>query len=444
MTCLPRGGRSRSRARPGWREVVERAVGPRLLTGGLRLPAIGARFLAAAPRLLAPGLHWLPGSPHVLGHGPRLLAAGPALLALGLVTLSSAPAARSAEILRVGVLDGSPPCSELRGPGRWQGTAVDLWQFVAAREQLPYTLKPFPSAKALLEASRQDQVDLGVGCLTITPERVGTYRFSLPFQESGVALLMGSNRLATMRAVLGGLLDARLLGLLAGYLLAIGVLSAVVWRTEGGYPPGSALGAGSATESGAGPAGRWPPRDWWRRYGLVFQVLATGPGTNTIVATTRGQGLVVLSYLLRIVFGSLIVSTITLDVLREAPVSDALPDSLDDLAGRRVAARPGSVSEKLLRTPPLQGKVTVVPLPKLSEAPALLLNRQVDAVLADEQQLRYVRTQVPLRQRNRLQLVLDGQRPESQAFVYSPQLPEAITERIDRAISEAKRNGQVP
>ena len=372
--------------------------------------------------------------------GPRALAVGPALLALGLATLAPPPAVRSAEILRVGVLDGSPPCSELRGPGRWQGRAVDLWHFVAARERLAYTLEPFPNAKALLEASRRGAVDLGVGCLTITPERVGTYRFSLPFQESGVALLMGTNRLATLRAVLEGLLDARLLGLLAGYLLAIGASSAVVWRTEGGYPPGSAMEAGSAT----GPAGPWPKRDWWRRYSLVFQVLATGPGTNTIVATTRGQGLVVLSYLLRIVFGSLIVSTITLDVLRQAPMSDALPDSLDDLAGRRVAARPGSVSEKLLRSPPLQGRVTVVPLPKLSDAPALLLNQRVDAVLADEQQLRYVREQVPLRQRSRLQLVLDGQRPESQAFVYSPQLPKATSEGIDRAISEAKRNGQVP
>ena len=194
----------------------------------------------------------------------------------------------------------------------------------------------------------------------------------------------------------------------------------------------------------AGPAGRWPTRNWWRRYALVFQVLATGPGTNTIVATTRGQGLVVLSYLLRIVFGSLIVSTLTLDVLRQAPISDALPDSLDDLAGRRVAARPGSVSEKLLRSPPLQGRVTVVPLPKLSEAPALLLNQAVDAVLADEQQLRYVREQTPARQRSRLQLVLEGQRPESQAFVYSPQLPQATAAGIDRAISEAKRNGQLP
>lgn len=391
------------------------AAGPGWLAGKSRLQDAGSRFLAL---------------------GPRFLAIGSTFLALGLVPLAPPQAARSETILRVGVLDGSPPCSELRGPGRWEGKAVRLWQFVAARERLAYTLEPYPNAKALLEASRRGAVDLGVGCLTITPERVGTYRFSLPFQESGVALLMGTNRLATLRAVLGGVLDARLLGLLAGYLLAIGVLSLVVWRTEGGFPPGSAMQAGRAA--------LWPTRDGWRQRALVFQVLATGPGTNTIVATTRGQGLVVLSYLMRIVFGSLIVSTITLDVLRQAPLSDALPETLDDLAGRRVAARPGSVSEKLLRSPPLQGRVTVVPLPQLSDAPALLLNRQVDAVLADEQQLRYVREQLSVRQRSRLQLVLDGQRPESQAFVYSPQLPKATSEGIDRAISEAKRNGQVP
>jgi RNA polymerase primary sigma factor len=72
----------------------------------------------------------------------------------------------------------------------------------------------------------------------------------------------------------------------------------------------------------------------------------------------------------------------------------------------------------------------------------------VDEVLKRKQKwssgLRDVREQLSVRQRSRLQLVLDGQRPESQAFVYSPQLPKATSEGIDRAISEAKRNGQVP
>ncbi len=359
------------------------------------------------------------------------------LIGISLVLALIAPlAAEGAPVLRVGVLDGSPPCSELVGQGRWQGTAVELWRHVASRERLPFLLEAYPNARALLEATRTGQVDVGVGCLTITPERVGTYRFSLPFQESGVALLMQTNRLATVQALLRGMLDPKLLGLLAGYLLAIGLVSVAVWRTEQGHPPGW------TAEAGTGPGGT--NREWWRRYALVFQVLATGPGTNTLVTTTRGHGLVVLSYLIRIVFGSLIVSAITLDVLREAPVSEELPQSLGELAGRRVAARPGSVSEKLLRSPPLQGKVTVVALPRLAEAPAMLQNHQVDAVLADEQQLRYVRERAPRWQRSRLQLVLGGERPESQAFAYSPQLAETTAEGIDRAISETKRAGLVP
>lgn len=164
---------------------------------------------------------------------------GPRLLVLALTLGAPSLAAWGAPVLRVGVLDGSPPCSEQRGPGRWQGTAVELWQFVAARERLAYTFEPYATARALLEASRQGQVDVGVGCLTITPERVGTYRFSLPFQESGLALLMAANRLATLRAVLTGLLDPRLLGLLAGYLVAIAMVSVAVWRLEGGIRRGT-------------------------------------------------------------------------------------------------------------------------------------------------------------------------------------------------------------
>jgi ABC-type amino acid transport substrate-binding protein len=76
----------------------------------------------------------------------RLLAVGPSVLAMELTAMAPAPAARAEAMLRVGVLDGSPPSSELRGPGRWQGTAADLWQFVAGRGRLAYTLEPYPSA----------------------------------------------------------------------------------------------------------------------------------------------------------------------------------------------------------------------------------------------------------------------------------------------------------
>lgn len=356
------------------------------------------------------------------------LALGPALAMVASVTPAAAlpAAAPSTAPLRVGVLDGSPPCSQQSSPGHWEGHAVDLWRLVASRERLPHVLEPYASVRALLAASRGGQVDVGVGCLTVSPERVGTDRFSLPFQESGLALLMPVNRLALGRSVARALFSPALLRVLAGYLLLIASLSWLVWHRE------------HRGEAGGRRA------DQLRSYMLVFQVLATGPGTNVIVRSTTGHGLVLLSWLLRIIGASLIVSTVTLDVLQQPPAVGDLPSSLADLAGRRVAARPGSVSDTTLRRPPLGGRVTVVPMAKVGDAVGLLLERRADAVLADEQQLRWVRETAPAWQRQRLQLVLQGTHPESQAFVLSPRLDPALEQRINRAISQAKRDGLLP
>jgi len=334
--------------------------------------------------------------------------------------------AMAAGVLRVGVLDGSPPCSEQQASGQWQGRALDLWELIARREQLPYVLRGYPNPGSLLNATESDQVDIGVGCLTVSPERVGRYRFSLPFQEEGLALLIPTGRLAGGRRLLQAVLHPQLLRVMAGYLLVIALISWLIWRDE---------------HRGDGGTGK---REQLRRYALVFQVLASGPGTNVIVTRTRGHVLVLVSWLVRIIGASLIVSTITLEALREPPTSGFQPRSLQDLDGRRIGVRLGSVSAHVLQQPPLGGRVRVVLLPKLDAAPALLLEGHADAVLADEQQLRYIREQAPPAQRSRLRLALQGTNRESQAFALSPRLDAKLVGRIDRSISQAKRDGLVP
>lgn len=343
-----------------------------------------------------------------------------------LLTLALRPPALAAPVLQVGVLKGSPPCSDQEGNGDWQGQAVELWRAIASREQLPYTLQPYPSANTLLEATRSGAVDVGVGCLTIAPERVGRYRFSLPFQESGQAVMLRVNRLAASRMLLQALFHPQLLRVVAGYLVVIAALSWLVWRLE---------------HCGDG---RRPRREQVRSYALVFQVLASGPGTNVLVSRTRGHLIVLLSWLVRIIGASLIVSTITLEVLQQPRASGFEPRSLADLAGMKVGVRAGSISAQLLQKAPLRGTVTVVPLPSLEQAVPRLLAGRVDAVLADEQQLRYQRNRAPQGQRARLKLVLQGTNRESQAFSLSPQLDAALVQRIDRAISQIKREGLLP
>ncbi len=374
-----------------------------------------------------PGPHPGPGP----WHRPRRRAAGLAALALALAgslgpqgTASAAPPPGPPPVLRVGVLSGSPPCSDHRG-GRWSGTAVELWKRLATEEGLPFVFEARPTASALLEATAAGQLDVGVGCLNVTPERIGRHRFSLPFQEMGLAVLVKRDRLELGQAVLRSLLAPDLLRLLGGYLLAIGLVTALLWLVEG-------------------PERLRDGEDHRRGFAKVFQILATGPGTNTIAHTTRGHGLVIASYLIRIVTASLLVSYITINVVQQPRVAGGQSiRSLQDLGGLRVAARPGSVSSASLERLNAGGTaapVTIVPLPRVDQAPKLLTAERADAVLADDQQLEYVLRRSGSRQ---LELALRNLQSESQAFVLAPQLDPATAARIDLAISRLKQQGVV-
>lgn len=345
------------------------------------------------------------------------------------IAVATAPFPAGAQpVLRVGVVDGSPPCT-YRQSGEWQGLAVDLWTRIATRERLPFVLKESSSVQNLLDATSRAEVDVAVGCLNVSPERLGRYRFSLPFQEDGLAVMVLNTPLDLGRAFLGSLLGSSLLLLLGGYLLAIGLLSALTWRVEGyqGRPDIHSLGRR-------------------RSFTKLFQVLATGPGGNTIVSTTRGNALVIVAYLTRIVAGSLLVGYLTVNVVREVQGrAKGNITALSDLRGLRVAVRRGTVSESVLREINAASsgtKVTILPLTSIATGVDRLLAGTADAVLGDNLQLSYLLLQV--KGKGSLPtLALQGIRPESQAFGLSPELPEATAARIDQAISALKRNGVV-
>ena len=103
---------------------------------------------------------------------------------IGLI-LVAAPA-QAAPVLRVGVADGAQPCS-YRQQGSWSGMAVELWQRVADDEKLPYILVQGQSAATLLASVQRRELDVVIGCITVSPERLRSNRFSLPFQERASA-----------------------------------------------------------------------------------------------------------------------------------------------------------------------------------------------------------------------------------------------------------------
>ncbi|MBM5828274.1 MAG: transporter substrate-binding domain-containing protein, partial [Cyanobacteria bacterium M_surface_7_m2_040] len=89
------------------------------------------------------------------------------LAALALAAPMPLQANPTAPVLRVGVVDGSQPCSYREG-GVWRGLAVDLWTRVANREGFPYVLVPSASIRSMLEATRRGQLDVAVECINLS------------------------------------------------------------------------------------------------------------------------------------------------------------------------------------------------------------------------------------------------------------------------------------
>lgn len=347
-------------------------------------------------------------------------------LAIALILAMVPVQVQAVQVLRVGVTDGSQPCS-YRQQGSWSGMAVELWQRIADEQQLPYVLVQHPSVAELLAATRQGDVDVAIGCITVSPERLRTNRFSLPFQETGLGVMTRRSRLDLGMALLQALLAPDLIRLLLAYVVVIGLLSVAVWRVE---------------RSGSRPS------EWAvgrrRGFALIFQVLATGPGTNTVVHTSRGHSLVFLAYLVRIVSASLLVSYVTINVVRGSQDNaDRSLRSLSDLGGERVAVRRGSVSDELLQAlnaAGLQPAIQLKELARIPDAGILLASEQVDAVVADDMQLDVVLQQLNTR---RYGLALRDLHPQSQAFAFAPTLSDTIAERINVALGRLKRDGIV-
>jgi len=328
-------------------------------------------------------------------------------------------------VLRVGVVDGMQPCSHQEGD-RWRGIAVDLWERIATRDAIPFVFSEWPSIIAMLQATRDGRLDVAAYCIHVSPERLKLYRFSLPFQEDGQSVMVGNTPLDLGRSFMKAFLSTTLLELLGGFLVISGVLSALIWKVES-YD----------RKQETAEIGRL------RMFTRVFQGVAA-TGGSTVAVTTRGNLLVITSYLVRTVAASLLVGYFTVNVMREAQIIGSRKIThLKDLLGLRVGLKAGTVSENLIKELNASSggpDATIVLVPSIAGSTDQLESKQIDALLADNLQLRYLmahptsKTFVP-------SLAINGIRPEMQAFGLSPDLPIATVEKINVSISILKRSG---
>lgn len=348
---------------------------------------------------------------------------------LVLQVLFGSGAAAIAGTIKVGLSPRSMPCT-FSPDGHWQGSFYEAWQEVAVSANLPFEIVTIPTFRQLLEAGQTGQVDVAIGCFNMTPERLAKYRFTVPIEEDGISVLVRKEQHQTWLPILRTLGSPAVLGLLGGILSFVLIITLVLWRVEG-------YGRQETTSTTGRP----------RTFAKLYQILLTGPGTNTIATTMRGNSLISMLYFVRIIAASVLVSLVSVNVIKRSTeeVSSQIRD-VRDLAGKTVSVGIGSVSEHYIESfnnklgPAEQDRrIKIHPMDGLDRSCNLLVAGQVDAVIGDNAQIQYYRTKI--NPRAPLQIAIRNIHRQSQGLILSPQLPDDAVLRINQAIARLKETG---
>jgi polar amino acid transport system substrate-binding protein len=205
---------------------------------------------------------------------------------------AEAPEPPAAELV-VGTLV-APPFAMRDAEGGWSGIAIELWQEVARRTGLTYRFQEYDE-DTLLAAIEAGKVDVGVGPLLITPERVRVVDMTSPFMHIALAIATRPERglWLAVRSLLTGRLAWATLGL--GALLVF--FAVLVWLLERHRNPahfggarlrglGDAIWWSATTMTTVGYGDRTPSTFWGRAAGVAWMLLSIVVVSSFIAVVT--------------------------------------------------------------------------------------------------------------------------------------------------------------
>lgn len=269
------------------------------------------------------------------------------------------PVAQGGEALRVGVAGEEP--FVVKGPP-FSGVAIDVWEKIAAANVWTFQYTAFSDMEEGLQAVADGKIDVLVGDVGITKDRLSHVEFSQPFYRSGFQIMISEARPHSVARLGADLLDIVRLQIFWYVVAAIVILTMVVFLFETKHNPDFP----KTKSEGLAEA-----------FYYVVSLALTGKSTYKGFPGVLGRLVMVVWIILGIITVAYVTSSITSTMTLEK--MGGRISGPQDLPGKTVAVVKGSAAGEYLR-----GKgITILPTADLAAAVDAMLQHKAAAVVDD-------------------------------------------------------------
>lgn len=317
-------------------------------------------------------------------------------------------------VLRVVVKPAEPFAFERNGD--LTGYSVDLWKKAATEAGLTFEAHVVKTVPELLGEIENGAADVGIGAISITPERERVLDFSHPFFKSGLQVMARSKGEAGAFSAFRALLNRSVGEVVLVLLLAVFLISHILWIVERkinseSFPEGYIRGVWESV--------------WWSIATLISggceNKAPVGVAGRLVAVVWMLGGIGLTSYITATLASAMTVSTLTAEV-----------SGLSDLRGSRVGTIAGSSAETLLK----RSGMDVAGYPDVAAAAAALADGSVKGVVYDSPILRYYVAQNPA-----AGFSLVGDPFDLQDYGFALQLGSPLRKEINAALLKLQVSG---
>ncbi|WP_107039036.1 transporter substrate-binding domain-containing protein [Brumimicrobium mesophilum] len=269
------------------------------------------------------------------------------------------------DTLLVGVA-GSQPFVYPQGSNE-KGIAIDIWESLAEKKDWIYIYKFFNTVDEAIHALENEGLDVIVGPISITSERIEYWRFSQPFYNSSLAIVSRQGKLNLWDKI-KPFFSLNLLYAVFVFVFILSIVGTLFWLAErkespDQFPKDPVNGIGN---------GMWM---------AIVTMTTVGYGDKAPI-TLMGRIIAGSWMVISIIFATSMVAGIA-STLTLSSMGTSVVTNIEELSGKEAATIGNSPSVGFLK----ENKVKPIGVNSLEEAMEMLRKKEVDAVVYDRPQL---------------------------------------------------------